>query len=203
MLKVEVWERQKGETALQYSYFKIYLELGVTRTVEIVQQKCNKSASYFQKLSSKHSWVVRADAYDRYLEEIAYKQNIEAIKKANKQNIELAKKIKYVANKKTQNVINKLKQAQDSDEIDEILADLSWNMLSNLIKTAVDIEQKSFGVEALEKAFGHKDETGFDAELTYEIIKEQLSIKLAKRETKKELASSIDFIDEGSSLVEL
>lgn len=33
----EKWERQEGETALQYSYFLAYLDMGVLRSIQRVR----------------------------------------------------------------------------------------------------------------------------------------------------------------------
>jgi len=96
----EKWNRQEKETAKQYAYFKTFLNLGALRTIPKVQEKHGKSLTYYQKLSSRNNWITRADAYDRYIDEIIRKENIEAIKKANKENIQLAQAIKFVAGKK-------------------------------------------------------------------------------------------------------
>lgn len=63
-------------------------------------------------------------------------------------------------------------------------------------------------MDDLIKAYEKLQKTGetngdYDTELTYEIIKEQLSVKLSKREKKKELANKASFFDEGSELSEL
>lgn len=143
---MEQWERQRGESALQYAYFKTYLDMGVTRTIAKVQQKTDKSLTYLNTLSSRNNWVSRADAYDRYIDDITRKENIEAIKKANKENIQLAQAIKYAVGKKAQTLIKKIKEAGSTEELDEILSEINWNVLSTLVNTAVEIERKAYGI---------------------------------------------------------
>lgn len=175
----EQWIRKENETALQYSYFLTYLDMGVLRTIPKVQQKYNKSIAYFQKLSAKNNWTARADAYDRYIDEITRKENIEAIKKANKENIQLAQMIKYAAGKKAQSVIEKLKTARSTEELDEILAEINWNVLPNLVNTAVDIERKAYGMndEILKVSIGGTDGID-DIEVSISLKKQSLSDKL-------------------------
>lgn len=183
---MEQWERQENETALQYSYFKAYLDLGVLRTLPKVQQQYGKSIAYFQKLSAKNNWTVRSDAYDRYIDEITRKENIEAIKKANKENIQIAQMIKYAVGKKAQSIIEKIKQAGSNEELDQILAEINWNVLPTLANTAVDIERKSYGInnEMLNIAItgGAID----DIELSINIKKQSLLEKLNTQKTEAE-----------------
>lgn len=190
----EQWERQENETALQYSYFLAYLDMGVLRTLSKVQENCNKSVSYLSKLSAKNNWTARADAYDRYIDEITRKENIEAIKKANKENIQLAQMIKYAVGKKTQSVVEKIKAAKSTEELDEILAEINWNILPSLANTAVDIERKAYGMndEILKVSIG--DNSGIDdIEVSINIKKQSLSEKLkpsAPPETEKQEAEN-------------
>ena len=141
------WDRQEKETAKQYEYFKMFLDLGALRTIPKVQEKTNKSLTYLNTLSSRNNWIARADAYDRYIDEITRKENIEAIKKANKENIQLAQAIKFVAGKKAKLLIDKIKAAGDDIEsLNEVINEISWNVLPQLANMAVDIERKAYGM---------------------------------------------------------
>ena len=135
----EKWDRQEKETAKQYEYFKTFLNLGALRTIPKVQEKHGKSLTYYQKLSSRNNWIARADAYDRYIDEI--------IRKANKENIQLAQAIKFVAGKKAKLLIDKIKAAGDNIEsLNEVINEISWNVLPQLANMAVDIERKAYGM---------------------------------------------------------
>ena len=175
----EKWDRQEKETPKQYDYFKTFLDLGALRSIPKVQQKCGKSATYLEKLSSRNNWLARADAYDRYIDEIIRKENIEAIKKANKENIQLAQVIKFVAGKKAQLLIEKIKAAGDDIEsLDAVINELSWNVLPQLVNMAVEIERKAYGMndEILKISLENNAES--DVELSISLKKKAISEKL-------------------------
>lgn len=182
----EKWERQEKETALQYSYFLVYLDIGVLRSIPKVQEKCGKSATYLEKLSSKNNWTSRADAYDRYIDEITRKENIEAIKKANKENIQLAQAIKFVAGKKAKLLIDKIKAVgDDMESLNKVINEISWNVLPQLANMAVDIERKAYGMneEILKISIG--DNSGIDdIEVSISLKKAALREKLMPIEDK-------------------
>jgi len=175
----EKWERKEKESAKQYEYFKVFLNLGALRSIQKVQQKCSKSASYLSKLSVQNNWLARADAYDRYIDEIIRKENIEAIKKTNKENIQLAQTIKFVVGKKVQFLISKIKDAgSDTDSLAEVINELSWNVLPQLMNMAVEIERKAYGMndEILKISLENNAES--DVELSLALKKKAISDKL-------------------------
>ena len=182
----EKWERQEGETALQYSYFLAYLDMGVLRTIPKVQEKTNKSLTYLNTLSSRNNWIARADAYDRYIDEITRKENIEAIKKTNKENIQLAQAIKFVVGKKAKLLIDKIKAAgENTESLNEVINEISWNVLPQLANMAVEIERKAYGMneEILKISIG--DNSGIDdIEVSISLKKAALREKLMPIEDK-------------------
>lgn len=187
----EKWERQEHESAKQYEYFKTFLDLGALRTIPKVQQKCSKSASYLSKLSIRNDWLARADAYDRYIDEITRKENIEAIKKSNKENIQLAQAIKFVVGKKAKVLIDKIKAAgDDTKSLDEVINEIPWNVLPQLTNTAVDIERKAYGMndEILKISLG--EHSGIDdVEVSISLKKAALREKLMPPATQRPQAA--------------
>jgi len=177
----EKWDRQEKETAKQYEYFKTFLNLGALRTIPKVQEKHGKSLTYYQKLSSRNNWIARADAYDRYIDEIIRKENIEAIKKANKENIQLAQAIKFVAGKKAKLLIDKIKAAGDNIEsLNEVINEISWNVLPQLANMAVDIERKAYGMnDEILKISLSDNSNDNDIEVNIAFKKKALAEKLA------------------------
>ena len=182
----EKWERQEGESAKQYAYFKMFLDLGALRTIPKVQEKTNKSLTYLNTLSSRNNWIARADAYDRYIDEITRKENIEAIKKTNKENIQLAQAIKFVVGKKAKLLIDKIKAAgDDMESLNKVINEISWNVLPQLANMAVDIERKAYGMneEILKISIG--DNSGIDdIEVSISLKKAALREKLMPIEDK-------------------
>ena len=185
----EKWERQEGESAKQYAYFKMFLHLGALRTIPKVQEKTNKSLTYLNTLSSRNNWIARADAYDRYIDEITRKENIEAIKKTNKENIQLAQAIKFVVGKKAKLLIDKIKAAgDDTKSLNEVINEISWNVLPQLANMAVEIERKAYGMneEILKISIG--DNSGIDdIEVSISLKKAALREKLMPIEDKNSL----------------
>ena len=182
----EKWERQEGEGAKQYAYFLAYLDMGVLRSIQRVREKCGKSATYLEKLSSRNNWIARADAYDRYIDEITRKENIEAIKKTNKENIQLAQAIKFVVGKKAKLLIDKIKAAgENTESLNEVINEISWNVLPQLANMAVEIERKAYGMneEILKISIG--DNSGIDdIEVNISLKKAALREKLMPIEDK-------------------
>ena len=182
----EKWERQEGESAKQYEYFKMFLDLGALRTIPKVQEKTNKSLTYLNTLSSRNNWIARADAYDRYIDEITRKENIEAIKKNNKENIQLAQAIKFVVGKKAKLLIDKIKAAgDDMESLNKVINEISWNVLPQLANMAVEIERKAYGMneEILKISIG--DNSGIDdIEVSISLKKAALREKLMPIEDK-------------------
>lgn len=74
----QIWERQTGERSRQFELFTVYRDLGPSRSIEKVVQKCNAdesdpgvSLSYLGKLSAKFGWVNRCEAWDDHLDKVA------------------------------------------------------------------------------------------------------------------------------------
>ncbi len=66
------WERQEGESDLMYARFRVYLELGRTRTLtsaaEILTSTGDTSrlgGAYIRSLAHSYRWTQRTGAYDR------------------------------------------------------------------------------------------------------------------------------------------
>ncbi|QSH93628.1 hypothetical protein [Treponema phagedenis] len=192
---MQVWQRRADESSRQYQYFKNFLELGTLRTLQKVQEKYNKSIAYFQKLSSKHEWTMRADAYDRYIDEIVRKENIEAIKKANKENVQLAQMIKYAAGKKVQVIIDKIKDAGgDLEALEKITDGISWNVLPTLFNIATEIERKAYGINDDMLKLSITDSGNNDVEVSIAIKKKQILEKLQAEEESNSPAETQEAI---------
>lgn len=90
---IQPWQRQKNESSKSFAWFKIYRDLGATRTLQKVIDKIttdmNKpedieeiipipSYSQLGTQSSTWSWVERCIAYDNHLDEKRLKEKEEA-----------------------------------------------------------------------------------------------------------------------------
>jgi hypothetical protein len=81
------WLKQAGESSKAHAAFRIYLELGTNRSIDIAyraakeQQASSKRASgTWMTWASRNNWVARAQAYDRYLISLEAAQREDTIK---------------------------------------------------------------------------------------------------------------------------
>lgn len=65
---IQPWERLDGESPVHYSYFAIYRDMGVERTLVKASEICGVTPDTLRKLSSQNGWVARATAYDDWRE---------------------------------------------------------------------------------------------------------------------------------------
>jgi ParB-like chromosome segregation protein Spo0J len=60
----DAWERQPGESEVQYRRFTQYQNLGRARTVKAVAADLGKSASYLHNIAHRYRWRERAQLWD-------------------------------------------------------------------------------------------------------------------------------------------
>ena len=103
----ELWEKQEYDTQKSYNLFCGYRDLGVLRSLDKLRVQLGRPPRYRQALE-KHStrchWVERAEAYDRYVEEKARKENEEEIKEMKKRHILQAKLMQSKVIERLQNL---------------------------------------------------------------------------------------------------
>ncbi len=69
-MKVEVWERQPGESPKAYRAFCTYRDLGIDRTLAKAAALLGNDPKWFEQLSSRHKWVNRCKAYDQHIDHL-------------------------------------------------------------------------------------------------------------------------------------
>lgn len=87
----ELWQRQPKERAKAWNAFRIYRDLGETRTHEKVRVALGRTAGYTRQIeewSAKFKWVARVEAYEAHLDEERLKQNEKAIREMNERQAE-------------------------------------------------------------------------------------------------------------------
>jgi hypothetical protein len=68
---MEIWERQKDESAKAYQWFCRYLDYGVDRSFMKVRKKYGESSismRLFERWSAQHQWIKRCCRYDESVE---------------------------------------------------------------------------------------------------------------------------------------
>lgn len=66
MSQTQPWERQDGETPIAFDAFRVYRDMGTSRSVRAVAHALDKSVQLIGRWSSVHGWVDRARAYDNH-----------------------------------------------------------------------------------------------------------------------------------------
>lgn len=122
------WEKQHGESKQAFAAFSVYRDLGICRTIPIVSEKCNKTASLLYHWSSKWNWAERAEAYDKNVAEEARKLLIQERADAARQNLKIAKALKGKA-------LEALKGLKPSK--------LSSSGIKDFLRLAADLEHQS------------------------------------------------------------
>lgn len=78
------WDRRPGESAKAYRAFSMYRDLGPMRSWSAVLHMCSKSAAAYRtqirRWSVRHHWVLRARAFDEYIDQALKLESIERIK---------------------------------------------------------------------------------------------------------------------------
>lgn len=67
---VDQWERQPGETAKRYGQFCTYRDAGRGRTLRKVSETLTISADYVRHVAAAYRWAERAEAWDRYRDQL-------------------------------------------------------------------------------------------------------------------------------------
>lgn len=68
------WDRQEGETSPAWRAFVTYRDLGYDRSLRGAAEELQKAQSLLARWSSRHQWVVRAQAYDTHLDQVHQKR---------------------------------------------------------------------------------------------------------------------------------
>ena len=92
----EYWDRLPEESSKAWFAFKTYLHLGPTRSLSKVRRELDKEYGYIKQLekwSSHYSWVGRARAWDRHIDEARQKEYIGAIKEMAQRQAQLGREL--------------------------------------------------------------------------------------------------------------
>lgn len=65
----DLWDRQTGESTKRWGQFCVYRDLGRTRTLKRVAERLNITHRTAQQYSHTYRWGIRAEAFDRHMDE--------------------------------------------------------------------------------------------------------------------------------------
>lgn len=64
---MQLWEQQPNEGDRAFAAARRYFKIGIDRSLEKVSQGLGKSKAIVERWSARHNWVIRARAFDAYL----------------------------------------------------------------------------------------------------------------------------------------
>ena len=89
---MELWDKQKGETAKAFESFAAYRDLGpMLRTHNKVHEITGAHIRTIQEWSGKHKWVERVEAWDAYNDKKRQVENLEKVNAMNDEQFSLGK----------------------------------------------------------------------------------------------------------------
>lgn len=163
------WEKQKGETQLAYSRFRVFRNLGPTRSLRktaialnIPDDKVKVMTNSLANHSWKYKWFERIAKYEQHLDEIEQKENTAAIKEMARRHADHSKAFEHAIMLPVKTFMNKLKENQDNDLKDKTLSELLKMITgsADAFHKVTNIERKSRG-EPNEINELQTDENGF------------------------------------------
>lgn len=89
--KVLPFEQQPKESDKAFEAFNLYLNLGASRSLEVVGQKLGKSKTLMERWSRQHNWVARVEAHAEHFAAMSRGAELEvvreyALEKAKREN---------------------------------------------------------------------------------------------------------------------
>ena len=153
-IKNQVWERQKGETAVSFAKFKIYLKADHTQPLKEFCESQNWKYGTTKKLFYKYDWANRVMQYDNYM----VAAETEAIKKKRAEDA-VERDIRHVKMAKLQQEIGEKALAQVGHNV-------TVREAIKLIENGVKIEREVAG----EPSEIHKHEIDVPNEIKIRIV---------------------------------
>lgn len=186
------FERMPGEPPKAFSAFRMYRDMGSTRTLENVRISLGKPPVYaamLEQWSTKYEWVERAGLYDAYLDakerearEAEFKRSgafwEQQRQQALLENLKMSRKMRDAVNEMLDHPRTKQVVKSFGGKDVTIIQPANWNMssLASLAKTLAELEAATIG-EALQ---GAADDDFDPDNATIEELKEYIA-KLKSR----------------------
>lgn len=133
----KIWERKRNpngkgwkENIKRYEAFSIYRDLGRKRSLQQVANQLEKSLTLMGRWSTQDDWVLRAQSYDEYMDQIAAQSAVEEAQEMGKRHIQEGKLLQAKA-------IEKLKTLKPKD--------LTPHLALQMLKLGIDVERIARG----------------------------------------------------------
>lgn len=155
------WEKLENETTLAYEWFCRYRDFGPERSLAKIVHEHGRKKNYVRQLevwSRKSSWVIRATAYDVYIEE----------------------------KKRLEKESEQVKVAKEHGRLADSFMDIVWEALPKLRGTEINALQlrslAEFAVKTKRDALGIAEKHEFSAEVN---VNDKFAERLSKELLEK------------------
>lgn len=108
--KEPCWERQKPESAPAWEAFKLYRDIGDSRTCDKVAKQLGKSNTIIERWCTGYKWVERIRAWEHNLDVEGNAAAIEAVKEMRTRQISLASGFMAVAGEELKKLLALVKR---------------------------------------------------------------------------------------------
>lgn len=132
-----IWERKRNpngkgwkENIKRYEAFSIYRDLGRKRSLQQVANQLGKSLALMGRWSTQDDWVLRAQSYDEYMDQIAAQSAVEEAQEMGRRHIQEGKLLQ-------QKALEKLKILKPKD--------ITPHLALQMLKLGIDVERIARG----------------------------------------------------------
>lgn len=137
MQEKKLWERQAFDTNTSFEAFRVYRDMGASRSLEKLSQTLGKTKANYEQMSTKNRWQERVSAYDTHLDTL----NLEDNEKRQK----LIKDNAYSDYLTLRRAIDKIKTTLEDVDFRGIPA-YELSNLASLMKQADDYARRAVGL---------------------------------------------------------
>lgn len=152
-LEYPEWEKQKREPVSAYTRFRIFRNLGPTRTyykaalaLDIPESKIQGTVKSIGNMASKYLWQERISKYENYLTQIETKEQASAIKEMARRHADHSKSFETALMIPFKSLQQKLKNSAEND-----FDDMKISELYDKIVRSADAFHKITNVERLSR----------------------------------------------------
>jgi hypothetical protein len=141
----DVWEKWPGESKEAFQAFRTYRDMGDLRTISGAAAAIGKSRSLLQGWATKWNWAPRVEAFDRGIEHQVVQARVEAITKAQRENVAAGRAIKFVSGRRIQREVDAVTAGAPLDP-------LSVKEAVGLFRSGAELEGGGLGFSPLPTA---------------------------------------------------
>jgi hypothetical protein len=175
------WEQQPGESAEEFGHFRVYLNLGPSRSLTKASQDCGLSPSRLKQLSVQWKWPFRALAWDRHQFLRRRREQLEACTENRERLLRESADLQRIAGMEFRSWVRR-------DERGEL-------QLVRELSPSEAIRLWEVGCEALQELQGDAVASSYEQSLPRENIFGQSPMEVAIREAADAAASYIGYGD--------